>query len=285
MQTKPIPCSGEPLGVIGLGTYVGFDVNGRGAYAQLQQVLHNLLDPGGSVIDSSPMYGRAEGVTGELLAASATGKRTFLATKVWTRGEQAGIAQMNRSMELLRTDRLDLMQVHNLLDWRVHLKTMRRMKEAGRIRHIGVTHYTSSAYAELETVLRAEPLDFVQLNYSVMDRAAEQRLLPLALERRVAVLANLPLASGSALRAVVSRPLPDGGRRARMHELGAAAAQVRRQPPGGDLCDPRHFPARAHGGQCGGGDRPACGRRAARTHRTRLCGVMHLARSMRGGRA
>jgi diketogulonate reductase-like aldo/keto reductase len=208
MQTKPIPCSGEPLGVIGLGTYVGFDVNGRGAYAQLQQVLHNLLDPGGSVIDSSPMYGRAEGVTGELLAASATGKRTFLATKVWTRGEQAGIAQMNRSMELLRTDRLDLMQVHNLLDWRVHLKTLRQWKDEGRIRHIGVTHYTSSAYAELETVLRAEPLDFVQLNYSVTDRAAERRLLPLALERGVAVLANLPLASGSALRAVASRPLP-----------------------------------------------------------------------------
>jgi diketogulonate reductase-like aldo/keto reductase len=101
------------------------------------------------------------------------------------------------------------MQVHNLLDWRVHLKTMRRMKEAGRIRHLGVTHYTSSAYAELEAVLRAEPLDFVQLNYSVIDRAAEQRLLPLALERRVAVLANLPLASGSALRAVASRPLPE----------------------------------------------------------------------------
>jgi len=209
MQTKPIPSSGEPLGVIGLGTYVGFDVKGRSRYAQLQEVLHRLLEHGGSVIDSSPMYGHAEGVTGDLVAASGTGKRTFLATKVWTRGEQAGIAQMNRSMELMRTDRLDLMQVHNLLDWRVHLKTMRRMKEAGRIRHIGVTHYTSSAYAELEAVLRAEPLDFVQLNYSVMDRAAEQRLLPLALERRVAVLANLPLASGSALRAVASRPLPE----------------------------------------------------------------------------
>ena len=161
MQTKPIPCSGEPLGVIGLGTYVGFDVNGRGAYAQLQQVLHNLLDPGGSVIDSSPMYGRAEGVTGELLAASATGKRTFLATKVWTRGEQAGIAQMNRSMELLRTDRLDLMQVHNLLDWRVHLKTMRRMKEAGRIRHIGVTHYTSSASGSALRAVVSRPLPAV----------------------------------------------------------------------------------------------------------------------------
>ena len=209
IQTKPIPSSGEPLGVIGLGTYVGFDVKGRSRYAQLQEVLHRLLERGGSVIDSSPMYGHAEGVTGDLVAASGTRERTFLATKVWTRGEQAGIAQMNRSMELMRTDRLDLMQVHNLLDWRVQLKTMRRMKEAGRIRHIGVTHYTSSAYAELEAVLRAEPLDFVQLNYSVMDRAAEQRLLPLALDRRVAVLANLPLASGSALRAAAPRPLPE----------------------------------------------------------------------------
>jgi diketogulonate reductase-like aldo/keto reductase len=209
MRTKPIPSSGEPLGVIGLGTYVGFDVRqGSGGTARLQEVLHELAEPGGSVIDSSPMYGNAEAVTGDLLAASGARARTFLATKVWTRGEQAGIAQMNRSMELLRTDRLDLMQVHNLLDWRVHLMTMRGWKEAGRIRHIGVTHYTSSAYAELEAVLRAEPLDFVQLNYSVMDRTAEQRLLPLALERRVAVLANLPLASGSALRTVASRPLP-----------------------------------------------------------------------------
>ena len=208
MQTKPIPSSGEPLGVIGLGTYVGFDVNGRGAYAQLQQVLYRLLEAGGAVIDTSPMYGRAEGVTGDLLAASGTDKRTFLATKVWTRGERAGIAQMNRSMELLRTDRLDLMQVHNLVDWRVHLKTLRRMKDAGRIRYVGVTHYTSSAYADLEAVLRAEPLDFVQPNYSVIDRAAEQRLLPLALQRRVAVLANLPLASGSALRGVAARRCP-----------------------------------------------------------------------------
>jgi diketogulonate reductase-like aldo/keto reductase len=213
MQTKRIPASGEPLGVIGLGTYVGFDVRqGSGVTARLQQVLHKLFEAGGAVIDSSPMYGNAEAATGELLSASTTkakpSEKTFLATKVWTRGEQAGIAQMNRSMQLLRTERLDLMQVHNLLDWRVHLKTMRGWKEAGRIRYLGVTHYTASAYADLEAVLRAEPLDFLQLNYSVMDRAAEQRLLPLALERRVAVLANLPLASGSALRAVAARPLP-----------------------------------------------------------------------------
>ena len=213
METKPIPVSGEPLGVIGLGTYVGFDVRqGSGVTARLQQVLHRLFQAGGAVIDSSPMYGNAEAVTGELLSASTTRERpsgkTFLATKVWTRGGEAGIAQMNRSMQLLRTDRLDLMQVHNLLDWRVHLKTMRGWKEAGRIRYLGVTHYTASAYADLEAVLRAEPLDFVQLNYSVMDRAAERRLLPLARERRVAVLANLPLASGSALRAVAARPLP-----------------------------------------------------------------------------
>ena len=112
-----------------------------------------------------------------------------------------------------------------------------------------MTHYTSSAYAELEAVLRAEPLDFVQLNYSVMDRAAEQRLLPLALDRRVAVLANLPLRERiGAAAPLASRPLPEVGRRYCVHELGETAAQVRRQPPGGDLCDPRHVPSRAHGG-------------------------------------
>ena len=209
MLTRPIPSTGAQLPVIGCGTWRGFDVGESARQrAALAGVLRALFDAGGSVVDSSPMYGRAEGVVGDLLAEAGTRDKAFLATKVWTSGKQAGIAQMLQSKQLLQTDRIDLMQVHNLLDWRVHLKTLRQWKDEGRIRHIGVTHYTSSAYAELETVLRAEPLDFVQLNYSVMDRAAEQRLLPLALERRVAVLANLPLASGSALRAVVSRPLP-----------------------------------------------------------------------------
>lgn len=209
MHTRPIPSSGEPLPVIGCGTYVGFDVRPDDAVTKrLSGVLDALFDAGGSVIDSSPMYGRAEGTVGELLAARRD-SRAFIATKVWTRGREASIDQMQRSMALLRTDHIDLMQVHNLVDWKVHLKTLREWKESGRIRYLGVTHYTSSAYADLETVLRSEALDFVQLNYSIADRSAEQRLLPLAAERGVAVIANLPLGSGQVLRSVQGRALPE----------------------------------------------------------------------------
>jgi diketogulonate reductase-like aldo/keto reductase len=208
MHTRPIPSSGEQLPVIGCGTYRGFDV-GSGARGRLSQVLDALFAAGGTVIDSSPMYGRAEAVAGELLAQSSAHAKTFIATKVWTRGRDAGIAQMQNSFKLLQTDRIDLMQVHNLLDWKIHLPVLREWKQAGRIRYLGITHYTESAFADLEAVMRAEPLDFVQLNYSAVDRAAERRLLPLAAERGIAVIANYPLASGSALRAVVKRPLPD----------------------------------------------------------------------------
>jgi diketogulonate reductase-like aldo/keto reductase len=210
MHTRPIPSSGEQLPVIGCGTYVGFDVDLKSpAFERLPKVLDALFAAGGSVIDSSPMYGRAEAVTGTLLANSNTHARAFIATKVWTRGHQAGIAQMQNSFKLLKTDRIDLMQVHNLLDWKIHLPTLRDWKTAGRIRYVGITHYTSSAYADLEAVMRSEALDFVQLNYSAVDRAAERRLLTLAAERGIAVIANYPLASGAALRAVSGRPLPD----------------------------------------------------------------------------
>src|SRR5262245_11572726 len=171
MHTRKIPSSGELLPVVGCGTYRGFDV-ARAAHARLQSVLGNLFVAGGSVIDSSPMYGKAEAVTGELLAAANAHAKAFIATKVWTRGRDAGIAQMQDSFRLLKTDRIDLMQVHNLVDWKVHLSTLRQWKEVGRIRYLGITHYTSSAFADLETVMRAEPIDFVQLNYSAVDRAA-----------------------------------------------------------------------------------------------------------------
>ena len=209
MQTRPIPFSGEQLPVIGCGTYRGFDVRAESAtYGRLHQVIAALFAAGGSVIDSSPMYGRAEAVTGELLAESNAHTKAFIATKVWTRGREAGIAQMQNSFKLLKTDKIDLMQIHNLLDWKIHLPILREWKAAGRIRYVGITHYTSSAFADLEAVMRAEPLDFVQLNYSAVDRAAERRLLPLAAERGIAVIANYPLASGSALRAVSAHPLP-----------------------------------------------------------------------------
>src|SRR5882724_2429529 len=207
MHTRKIPSSSEQLPVIGCGTYRGFDVGNTG-YEPVHQVLEKLFSAGGSVIDSSPMYGKAEAVAGELLSRSNAHTKAFIATKVWTRGREAGIAQMRKSFNLLKTDRVDLMQIHNLVDWRTHISTLRQWKEAGRIRYLGITHYTESAFADLEAVMRSEPLDFVQLNYSVTDRAAERRLLPLAIERGIAVLANVPLASGAALRSSSQRPLP-----------------------------------------------------------------------------
>jgi diketogulonate reductase-like aldo/keto reductase len=209
MNTRPIPSTGEALPVIGCGTYVGFDqAPGSAAYALLPGVVAALLAAGGKVLDSSPMYGRAEETTGELLAASGRRDEAFIATKVWTQGRSEGIRQMEASLRLLRTDRVDLMQIHNLLDWRTHLATLRSWKESGRIRYLGITHYTASAYAEVEAVLRAEKLDFLQINYALDDREAERRLLPLAAERGVAVLVNMPFGGGGLLRGLLDKPLP-----------------------------------------------------------------------------
>ena len=179
----------------------------------MRQVLQRLLDDGGRIIDTSPMYGRAEAVTGELLAEFGARLRSFLATKVWTTGRERGIEQMRRSAQLLRTEVIDLMQVHNLVDWRTHLATLRRMKEEGRVRYIGITHYTTGALPELARILRTEPsIDFVQLGYSVAARAAETELLPIAAERGVAVIANQPLERGDLVRRVRGRALPDWAR-------------------------------------------------------------------------
>ncbi|KQV95818.1 aldo/keto reductase [Rhizobacter sp. Root1221] len=219
MDQRRIPTSGESLPVIGCGTYVGFDhAPGSPEYGRLPGVLDALFAAGGSVLDSSPMYGRAEATTGELL-----GKRpAFVATKVWTSGRDAGIRQMETSMRLLGRPRIDLMQIHNLVDWRTHLATLRRWKDQGRVRHIGITHYTSSAYGEVEAVLRAEPLDFLQINYAFDDRDAAARLLPLAADRGVAVLVNRPFGGGGLLRRTRDLPLPGWAA-----EIGAASwAQV-----------------------------------------------------------
>lgn len=209
MITRPIPSTQEALPVIGCGTWMGFDVAaGSAEHQRLLGVLDALFAAGGTVIDSSPMYGRAEAVTGELLAAAKQRDQAFLATKVWTSGREAGIAQMAQSFQRLRTERIDLMQVHNLVDWRTHLETLRGWKDQGRVRHIGITHYTSSAYPEVEAVLRAEQLDFLQINYSLDAREAEQRLLPLAAERGVAVIANMPFGGGGLMRRLRGKPLP-----------------------------------------------------------------------------
>jgi diketogulonate reductase-like aldo/keto reductase len=210
MHQRKIPSSGEMLPVVGCGTWRTFDVGARPEErVPLAEVLRILFEAGGSVIDSSPMYGAAEGVVGDLLAGTGTRGKAFLATKVWISGRDSGVAQMQRSMALLRTDRIDLMQVHNLLDWRAHLPTLRAWKTEGRLRYLGVTHYTQSAHGELEQVLRAESWDFVQLNYALDDRAVERRLLPLAAERGIAVIVNQPFGGGGLLRKLLGRKLPD----------------------------------------------------------------------------
>jgi len=209
MIERTIPSTGERLSVIGCGTWSVFDVGRDPAVREpLGHVLDVLFDAGGTVVDSSPMYGKAEGVAGDLLAARPAEPKPFIATKVWTRGKAAGIAQMERSFELLRTAVVDLMQIHNLLDWRTHLDTLREWKASGRVRYIGVTHYTSSGYDELEAVLRRETVDFVQLNYSLDEREAEQRLLPLALDCGIAVLVNRPLGGGGLIRSFAGRAVP-----------------------------------------------------------------------------
>jgi diketogulonate reductase-like aldo/keto reductase len=209
IHKRPIPLSGEGLPVVGCGTWRTFDVSDDAARRhELADVLQVLFAAGGSVIDSSPMYGSAEAVAGALLADLHARDKAFIATKVWTDGREAGIAQMEASMRYFRTQRIDLMQIHNLLDWRTQLATLRDWKSAGRVRYIGVTHYTSSAFPQVEEVLRAERLDFVQINYAANDRDAEAQLLPLAEERGVAVIVNQPFGGGSLLASLKGRPLP-----------------------------------------------------------------------------
>jgi diketogulonate reductase-like aldo/keto reductase len=206
---RPIPSTGEMLPIVGCGTYRGFDVaENDGRTADLDEVIELLLDTGKAMIDSSPMYGRAEGMTGSLLENSGRRTGAFLASKVWTRGKRHGIRQMERSLRLLRTDHVDLMQVHNLVDVETHLPTLRRWKDEGHTRYIGVTHCHHAAFPWLERILKHEPIDFIQFNYSLEDRAAEERLLPLAMDRGVAVIANMPLGGGSLVRRLLRKPLP-----------------------------------------------------------------------------
>jgi len=209
MQTRPIPATGEPLPVIGCGTYVGFDRSpGSAEFARLPDVVAALLAAGGAVMDSSPMYGKAEAALGQVLDETGTRGQAFVATKVWTTGRAAGVRQMENSLRLLRTQRIDLLQVHNLVDCENHLATLRAWQQEGRVRYVGITHYTASAYGDVEAVLRRERVDFLQINYSAQEREAEQRLLPLAAERGVAVLVNRPLGGGGLLRQLRSQALP-----------------------------------------------------------------------------
>jgi aryl-alcohol dehydrogenase-like predicted oxidoreductase len=202
---RTIPSSGEKVPAIGLGTWSTFDVDGTPE--PLRDVMRSFVAAGGRVIDSSPMYGRAEEVVGRLLADVDV--PMFLATKVWTRGRDAGVAELARSMQRMGTKRLDLAQVHNLLDVDAHLPALREAKAVGRIRYIGITHWQRSSFAEMETLLRSESLDFVQLPYSVGVREAEARLLPAAADTGTAVLVMRPFEEGGLFQRVRGRSLPD----------------------------------------------------------------------------
>jgi diketogulonate reductase-like aldo/keto reductase len=210
MLSRAIPSSGEKIPAIGLGSWQVFDVGAGVAERQpLEEVLSRFVALGGRVVDSSPMYGRAEEVIGDIATKLGLHASLFLATKVWTTGKDEGIASMERSLAKLQTKKIDLMQVHNLVDARTHLATLRGWKEQGRIRYFGITHYNSSAYPEVAKLLRTEKVDFVQINYSLGEREAEREILPLAQERGVAVLINRPFGSGDLFSRVRQKPLPD----------------------------------------------------------------------------
>ena len=216
---RRVPKTGEAIPAVGLGTWQVFDVaSDAKEKAQAEETLKAFVELGGRVIDSSPMYGSSESVTGELAAALGVGAKLFVATKVWTSGRQAGIRQMEESMRKLRVERLDLMQVHNLVDASTHLATLREWKTAGRVRYLGVTHYHAGAHADLEKIIRPGDVDFVQVNYSLAEPEAGRRLLAAAADSRTAVIVNRPFAEGAMFRRVRGGPLPAWAR-----EIGCAS--------------------------------------------------------------
>jgi diketogulonate reductase-like aldo/keto reductase len=209
MMTRRVPSSGELLPVIGLGTWQTFNVGHKAAArAELEQVLREFVTLGGRVLDSSPMYGAAEEVAGDLAAALHVRKKLFVASKVWSSDKAAGMRQMEESMARLRARPIDLMQVHNMQDAQLHLETLRDWKRRGVVRYVGVTHYMASEHEAMAKLIASETVDFIQINYSVGERQAEQRLLPLARERGVAVIANRPFIGGDIFRRLRSKPLP-----------------------------------------------------------------------------
>lgn len=208
--THAIPSSGERIPVIGMGTSRTFDAGSDPAMmAQLGQVLQAFFANGGTVIDSSPMYGSAEMVVGKLLKTIPDKGNLFAATKVWTYGRQSGIDQMRKSMQLMGVGVMDLMQIHNLRDWKIHLPTLREWKEAGNIRYIGITTSHGRFHTELMQIMRTEELDFVQFSYNIGNRTVEDSLLPLAADRGMATLINRPFQRGSLFRKVKGKRLPE----------------------------------------------------------------------------
>lgn len=210
---KPIPSSGKSLPIIGIGTARRYDVGeSESERAPLREVLSEFTKMGGRVIDTAPTYGRAEQVSGDLVRAIGNREQMFIATKVSLRGQtgrDAGIAQMERSMRRFGTDHIDLMQVHNLNDWRTQLDLMSEWKQAGRLGYVGITTSFPRQYQEFEQVMRERDLDFIQVDYAIDNRDAEQRILPLAAERGMAVLINLPYSRGKVFSKVKGHALPD----------------------------------------------------------------------------
>ena len=203
----PLVGTTRSLPKIGLGTWQTFDV-GPSARKPLEDVLREFVALGGKLVDSSPMYGRSEEVVGDIAAKLGLHAKLFMATKVWTTGKTNGIEQMEESMRRLRVKTIDLMQVHNLVDVNAHLDTLAGWKKEGRVRSIGITHYTASAHDDVVRVAQSRPVDFIQINYSVGEREAERRLLPFARERGISVIANRPFASGGLFRSLRGKPLP-----------------------------------------------------------------------------
>lgn len=209
MKTRPIPSTGEALPIVGVGTWQTFDVGtGDKEREPLMEVLSVLRKQGGKVIDSSPMYGRSEAVVGELTSNMQKDPDFFYATKVWIRGREAGIDQMNTSMREMARGQIDLMQIHNLVDWQTHMPTLKRWKREGKIRYWGITHYTNSAHDDLERIIKSEKPDFAQFNYSITSRHAERYLLNTCAENGTAVLVNQPYDSGSLFGRVKGKDLP-----------------------------------------------------------------------------
>ncbi len=213
MMTRKIPSTGEKLPALGFGTWQTFDVGADAkAHERLAQVLDILFDAGGSLIDSSPMYGSSEAVVGKLLSGPGLNRSdAFLATKVWTRGKEAGIAEIEKSFRLMAAGKqMELMQVHNLVDWQTQLKTVRAMKERGEVKYIGLTHYTDSGIDQIVEILqKGAAIDFVQTAYSVGVRHAEKKLYPLCRDKGIATIVNRPFEGGAAFRQTKGKSLPD----------------------------------------------------------------------------
>jgi diketogulonate reductase-like aldo/keto reductase len=209
MIQRIIPCSGQPLPVIGLGTWQTFDVTDDKSYPVLETILKQLHASGGRMIDSSPMYGKAEEVIGNICSHLPVADDFFYATKVWTTGEKEGMHQIEASFRKMKRNTIDLFQIHNITDWKTHLPYLRHLKEKGHIRYIGITHYTDASHAALEQIIIAEKLDFVQFNYSINARHAELRLLDVAANHGVATLINRPFAEGKLFAAVKGKALPE----------------------------------------------------------------------------